>query len=120
MPHSAIAVFTSKTLETLLAHGGSGPWVGAEQRVQQQKFLVCVRKERPGAESHGGAFFADNRLTIADLKALVILRWVSSGLLDHIPTDLVATVAPKLKAYMERIGNTPVIEQYYEQRTKGG
>ena len=56
MPHSAIAVFTSKSLETLLAHGGSGPWVGAEQRVQQQEFLVCVRKERPGAESHGGAF----------------------------------------------------------------
>lgn len=71
-------------------------------------------------EAHGGAFFADNRLTIADLKALVVLRWVSSGMLDHIPTDLVATVAPKLTAYMERIGNTPVIAEYYEQRAKAG
>ena len=71
-------------------------------------------------EAHGGAFFADNRLTIADLKALVVLRWVSSGMLDHIPTDLVATVAPKLRTYMERIGNTPVIAQYYERRSRSG
>jgi hypothetical protein len=56
LPHPAIAVFTSKSLETLLAHGGSGPWVGAEQRVQQQEYLVCVRKEKPGTASHGAAF----------------------------------------------------------------
>ncbi len=56
MPHPAIAVFTGKTLETLLAHGGSGPWVGAEQRVNQQKYLVCVRKTKPGTEGHGAAF----------------------------------------------------------------
>lgn len=69
-------------------------------------------------EAHGGLFLADNRLTIADLKALVILRWVRSGMLDHIPTDLMAAVAPKLITYMERIGKTPVIAQYYEQRGK--
>lgn len=64
-------------------------------------------------ESHGGAFLADNRLTIADLKALVILRWLASGKLDHIPTDLIARVAPTLKEYMDRIGSTPAIAQYY-------
>jgi hypothetical protein len=56
LPHAAIAVFTSKSIETLLSHGGSGPWVGAEQRVHQQKYLVCVRKTKPGTEGHGGAF----------------------------------------------------------------
>jgi len=64
-------------------------------------------------ESHGGAFLADHRLTIADLKALVVLRWLSSGALDHIPTDLVDTQAPQLRAYMERIAATPAIAQYY-------
>lgn len=64
-------------------------------------------------ESRGGAFLADKRLTIADLKALGILRWLASGKLDHIPADLVATVAPQLKDYMDRIGNTPAIAQYY-------
>lgn len=64
-------------------------------------------------ENHGGEYFADHRLTIADLKAFVILRWLGSGKLDHIPTDLVKTVAPKLAAYCERIATTPAIVQYY-------
>jgi hypothetical protein len=56
LPHAAIAVFTAKPLEMLLAHGGSGPWVGAEQRMNQQEYLVCVRKAKPGTEGHGYAF----------------------------------------------------------------
>ncbi|MBL8470156.1 MAG: glutathione S-transferase family protein [Rhodocyclaceae bacterium] len=68
-------------------------------------------------EGRGGAYFADQRLTIADLKALVILRWISSGSLDHIPTDIVASAAPSLKEYMDRIGSTPAIVQYYAARS---
>lgn len=64
-------------------------------------------------ESHGGEYLADNRLTVADLKAFVITRWLCSGKLDHIPSDLVATVAPKLEAHMQRIGSMPAIAQYY-------
>lgn len=64
-------------------------------------------------ESHGGEYFADHRLTIADLKAFVILRWLASGKLDHIPTDLVASVAPKLATYADRIAATPAIAAYY-------
>lgn len=70
-------------------------------------------------ESHGGEYVADDRLTIADLKALVVLRWLGSGMLDHIPRDLIDTVAPKLRAYMQRIGNIPSISEYYEKRGKG-
>lgn len=64
-------------------------------------------------ESHGGEFLADNRLTIADLKAFVILRWLGSGKLDHIPGDLIGTVAPKLDGYMRRLAALPAIAQYY-------
>jgi len=67
-------------------------------------------------ESHGGEFLADNRLTIADLKAFVILRWLSSGKLDHIPGDLIETVAPKLTDYMNRVAKLPVIAQHYANR----
>lgn len=67
-------------------------------------------------DERGGEYFADRRLTIADLKALVVLRWLTSGKLDHIPADLVARVAPGLIAYLERIGNTPAIAQYYARR----
>ena len=65
-------------------------------------------------ESRGGEFLADNRLTIADLKAFVILRWLSSGKLDHIPMDLIETVAPKLNNYINRLAKIPAIAQYYE------
>ena len=67
-------------------------------------------------ENHGGEFLADHRLTIADLKAFVILRWLSSGKLDYIPSELVATAAPKLKDYMSRIAKIPAIAQYYSDR----
>jgi len=68
-------------------------------------------------ESHGGEYFADNRLSIADLKAFVILRWLSSGVLDHIPGDLVDAEAPVLKDYMQRIAMLPAIAQCYAART---
>lgn len=64
-------------------------------------------------ESHGGEYFADNRLTIADLKAFVCLRGLKSGKLDHLPTDLLDQVAPKLNEYLQRIGNIPTIAQFY-------
>ena len=67
-------------------------------------------------EAHGGEYLADRRLTIADLKAFVLLGWLSSGKLDHIPTDLVDTVAPKLAAYVARIAAIPAIAAWYEVR----
>lgn len=69
-------------------------------------------------DSHGGAYFADHRLTIADLKAFVLLRWLGSGTLDHIPTDWVQTVSPTLAAYADRIGATPAIVAYYAMLEK--
>lgn len=64
-------------------------------------------------EQHGGAYFADQRLTVADLKAFVVLRWLVSGKLDHIPTDLLDRLAPKLAAYVQRIAALPAIAGYY-------
>ena len=64
-------------------------------------------------EGRGGEYFADGRLTIADLKAFVVARWLCSGKLDHIPTGLVASVAPGLEAHMQRIGSIPAITHYY-------
>jgi len=68
--------------------------------------------------SHGGEFLADNRLTIADLKAFAMLRWLASGMLDHIPPTLIASSAPKLEDYLKRIAAVPAIAQYYAQRAE--
>lgn len=63
--------------------------------------------------AHGGQYFADNRLTVADLKVFVDVRGLNSGRLDHVPTDLVEKVAPALNAHMQRIAQTPAVAQYY-------
>ncbi|MBA5606165.1 glutathione S-transferase family protein [Duganella sp. FT3S] len=63
--------------------------------------------------AHGGDYFADHRLTIADLKVFVDVRNLNSGRLDHVPTDLVQSVAPALNAHQQRIAATPAIQAYY-------
>ena len=65
--------------------------------------------------AHGGNFFADNRLTVADLKVFVDVRGLNSGRLDHVPTDLVERVAPALNAHMQRVASTPGVQAYYAQ-----
>ena len=63
--------------------------------------------------ARGGQYFADNRLTVADLKVFVDVRGLNSGRLDHVPVDLVEKVAPALNAHMQRIATTPAVVQYY-------
>jgi glutathione S-transferase len=66
----------------------------------------------------GGDYFADNRLTIADLKVFVQIRSLRKGTLDHISTDLVDKLAPGLAKHQERIGNDPIVTAYYAARAK--
>jgi len=65
----------------------------------------------------GGEYFADNGLTVADLKAFVQTRWLCSGGLDHVPTDLVQRLAPGLIEHEERIAGDPRVVAYYASRT---
>ena len=64
----------------------------------------------------GGTWFADNRLTMADLKTFVDTRWLSSGALDHVPTDLVQRHAPGLVEHLERVAKDPQVLAYYASR----
>lgn len=64
----------------------------------------------------GGEYFADKRLTVADLKVFVLVRWLRSGVLDHIPKDLVDRVAPMLVKHFERVAGHPDVARYYAQR----
>ena len=64
-------------------------------------------------QAHGGDYFADHRLTIADLKVFTFVRGLNSGRLDHVPTDLVEKVAPLLNVHLQHIAQTPAVAQYY-------
>ena len=65
-------------------------------------------------EERGSRYFADGRITVADLKVFVWTRHLSSGNLDHVPADLVERTAPLLVEHMQRVGAHPKIVEYYE------
>jgi glutathione S-transferase len=67
-------------------------------------------------QERGGEYFADKRLTVADLRVFVWIRHLRSGDLDHIPTDLVDRTAPLLVKHLERLNNDAKIVAYYENR----
>ena len=64
----------------------------------------------------GGEYFADNQLTVADLKAFVQVSSLRSGLLDHVPTDLVDRLAPALGEHQGRIEADARVTAYYASR----
>lgn len=60
----------------------------------------------------GGKYFANQSLTIADLKLATMLGMMRSGNLDHIPADFVDKLCPALAAHQERVDNEPVVQAY--------
>jgi glutathione S-transferase len=67
-------------------------------------------------EAAGGEYFADRRLTVADLKVYMLVRWLRSGALDYIPKDLVERVAPALVRHFERVAGHAKVAEYYARR----
>ena len=64
----------------------------------------------------GGEYFADSKLTMADLRAYVQTRSLCAGILDHVPADIVQQVAPQLMEHRERVHNDPRVVAYYATR----
>ncbi|RPH94835.1 MAG: glutathione S-transferase [Lysobacterales bacterium] len=64
----------------------------------------------------GGKYFANDGLTVADLKTFVQTRWLRSGTLDHVPADLVQNLAPGLAEHQERVASDPRVLAYYASR----
>ncbi len=64
----------------------------------------------------GGEYFADEALTMADLKTFVQIRSLCAGNLDHVPTDIVQRLAPGLVKHKERIESDPRVLAYYAAR----
>lgn len=64
----------------------------------------------------GGEYFADNQLTIADIRSYVQIKSLSAGVLDHIPADFVQSLAPALVEHQNRIAAEPRVAAYYATR----
>ena len=98
---------------------GATLFIPEEQKRTQRKELVegpipfyLTRLERR-LEEHGGQYFAEGRLSVADLKVFVFIRQLKSGVLDHVPADLPDRVAPRLVEHYGRVKTDPRIKAYY-------
>ena len=94
---------------------------GEELRLAREKLAdgwmsVYLRGLEELLTRGGGKYFANNGLTIADLKAFVQIRSLRSGNLDHVPTDLVDRLAPGLVEHQARVAGDPKVAAYYATR----
>ncbi len=88
----------------------------ARQKLVDGRLTVFLRGLGELLERGGGEYFADSRMTVADLKAFVQTRALRSGNLDHVPTDLVQRLAPALVEHQARIEADPRVVAYYASR----
>jgi prostaglandin-H2 D-isomerase / glutathione transferase len=93
----------------------------AEKKAQRESLVAgalpyCLDRLQRRLLEHGGQFFADGRLTVADLKVFVWIRHLRSGQLDHLPLDLAERVAPRLVEHHDRVKEHPAIKAYYAKR----
>jgi glutathione S-transferase len=65
-------------------------------------------------DRRGGEYFADRRLTVADLKVFLWVRYLRSGMLDYVPNDIPDRLAPNLVEHFERVNSHPAVVAWYE------
>ena len=85
----------------------------ARDNLVQNRYHHYLAQMGERLKDAGGEFFADQRLTIADLQVLTICRALGSGQFDHIPKDLVKKTAPNVHDHMKRVLAVPKITDYY-------
>lgn len=95
---------------------------GEELRLAREKLVdgwlsVYLRGLDELLTRGGGDYFADNALTVADLKAFVQTRSIRAGNLDHVPTNIVERLAPGLVEHQKRIEADPRVVAYYASRS---
>lgn len=59
-----------------------------------------------------GGFFVSGELTVADLKVFAALNRLQSGVLEHVPTDLIDKIAPQLLEHQARVAEHPKVSAY--------
>ena len=91
----------------------------ARKQLVDGKMTVFLKGVQELLHRGGGEYFADNQLTVADLRSFVQVRSLGAGLLDHIPSDIVQTVAPDLLEHHQRIAADSRVSAYYATRSQG-
>ncbi len=88
----------------------------ARQQLTEGRITVFLKGTEQLLRRGGGQYFADGKLTMADLKAFVQVRSLASGRLEHVPGDIVQTLAPELMEHQQRISEEARVIAYYASR----
>jgi len=86
----------------------------ARQALADGPFTNYLRFLSARLDARGGEWFADGRLTVADLKVFLWIRHIRSGNLEHVPTDLADRLAPNLVQHFERVAAHEGVKAYYD------
>ena len=86
----------------------------AREEMAKNVFPLYLGQLQNYLQERGNRYFADDRLTVADLKVFVMIRYFKSGLMDYVDVNLVDEVAPALVAHFERVNEHSQIKAYYD------
>mmetsp|Transcript_12560 Transcript_12560/g.18845 ORF Transcript_12560/g.18845 Transcript_12560/m.18845 type:complete len:160 (+) Transcript_12560:1644-2123(+) len=68
--------------------------------------------------ANGSGWFVGDSITIADCKFYQAISWLTSGILDGIPTDC-ADAYPHVVAHSRKVKSVPEIARWYEKKGDG-
>jgi glutathione S-transferase len=108
----AVEDIVSKQVVTMSIHDDEEK-KAAREALAEGPIPIYLQRLGEILKERGGEWFADWRLTVADLKVMVWVRSLRSGILDHIPKDLPERHAPILVEHQARVEGHPKVRDYY-------
>jgi glutathione S-transferase len=88
----------------------------AREELSAERIPRYLEQLQARLQAAGGEYFVGGRLTVADLKVFNLTRWLRSGVLDHIPRDIVDRLALPLVKHFERVSSQSKVAEYYARR----
>jgi glutathione S-transferase len=85
-----------------------------KKRIREQLAYegLPVWATRAEKQISGGPFFGGPELQVVDLKIYMLVRWFASGILDHIPSSVIADF-PKLNRVHDAVRDHAGVKSWY-------
>ena len=84
----------------------------AREQLVESRIKIFIAGLNELLQRGGGEYFANNALTMADLKVFVQISSLTSGNVEHVPTDLIESLAPSLLSHHKRVLESKLVQAY--------
>jgi glutathione S-transferase len=96
-----------------------GPSLRIEDPVEKKKAREALAStyiptwaQRAEKQIGDGPFFAGKQVNVVDVKLYVVVRWLSGGVIDHIPATILAEF-PKLNRVHDAVRDHAAVKAWY-------